>query len=293
MNCLKTLKFGAGAVALAVTTAAAILIENPNGIQLAARGQFPWHVQVNGTDKCGGISIARDWVLTAAHCINVRKAEMKLRTGSRKLNEGVESVATHVILHDSFPHHWDPAEPNPDGLLPLDFDIALVHFVTPADPGVPSPIDRANVSQGTVHTDAFVSGWICESDVIGKPYPWFRFAGECGHMLAYTDVRPTMKPLAKGFCANRDRFICAFGPLGKRAGFSVGDSGGGLTTGTVNGAKVIGMAIFDHDQADVYLRLSSYEKWITDCTVIPPVTSPLPTTPPNSPTKYFKCKQKG
>lgn len=55
---------------------AAPLIDNRiiNG-SIAYRNQFPWHVSVIGTNVlgekqlCGGSLIAREWVVTAAHCV--------------------------------------------------------------------------------------------------------------------------------------------------------------------------------------------------------------------------------
>jgi hypothetical protein len=264
-----------------------MLIKNEFGIWTARDGQFPWHAQVVNSDLCGGFLIAPDWVVTAAHCVRQSNIDTLILTGDKRLNLGVRSTAKHVIVHSNYPRHWDPNQQQPDRNLPKDFDIALVQLGTPANPNKTSTIGIVDVGRNDTYTDVFISGWICGSDVIGRIKRFLSFNGSCGG-LVYTDVRPRLKPENAGFCKDRDRFICAIGPLGTRAGFNQYDSGGALTTGTVVGAGAVGIALHVHEEADVYLRLSSYEAWLAKC-MTAPATAAAPAG--GITTRYSTCTE--
>lgn len=133
----------------------------------AEPGARPWQVALLAADKldgtvegrfksqfCGGSLIARQWVLTAAHCIfskdGVSKPEsVAVLTGTNKLSQGgdIRAVARVIPFED-----YDP--------ITLDNDVALLQLAEPIQNSA-GPVGAVALpsADAGISGSAVVSGW--------------------------------------------------------------------------------------------------------------------------------------
>ena len=144
-------------MALAGQTSAAGTGKTP-----AVKGAQPWMVALveSGTADahegqfCGGSLIAKEWVLTAAHCLEGFKSatEIDVVIGRYQLssNEGERITASALAIHAGYPNDKDNQ----------DNDIALIRLSRPATKGSPIRlITTANQYVDDPGTIARVTGW--------------------------------------------------------------------------------------------------------------------------------------
>jgi secreted trypsin-like serine protease len=130
------------------------------GGQQAGEGEFPWQVGLvlNGYPTsagffCGGSIIERDWVLTAAHCVEeMAETQLKIHAGANALSAQSATLAAvdGLIVHP----RWDSRT--------MVNDVALIRLESPLTLRVGSIeiVDLASPGHGVNGGDLLVvSGW--------------------------------------------------------------------------------------------------------------------------------------
>lgn len=275
----------------------------------AAEGAWPWQVSLHQTERldgtedglfqsqfCGGTLIARQWVLTAAHCVvtgeggTVPPESVAVRTGSVDLARGELRAVARVIAHENY----DP--------ILIDNDIALLQLA--------QPVERSSGLVGAIPVHrgsdlppgpAVVIGWgmmeeekfpatLLETDidvvpnatcVRGMAEQTKRELG--GYLLSLGAVnRIPQNALEQAFAilaenlgpALSDNMICAGVPSGERTSCN-GDSGGPLMVRDPGGNWTqVGIVSWGREPLDatkrcahqdlysVYTRVGNYFDWI-------------------------------
>ncbi|XP_041946115.1 elastase-1-like [Alosa sapidissima] len=97
------------------------------GEEVNTRGAWPWQISLQWKSEngyrhtCGGTLIRREWVLTAAHCVDSDRVwRVVLGEHSFDTNEGTEQVreVSEVVIHPN----WDSRD------VAAGFDIALLRL---------------------------------------------------------------------------------------------------------------------------------------------------------------------
>jgi hypothetical protein len=269
------------------------------GGQEADPGEWPWQVALvrTGMDPgngqfCGGTLIARDWVLTAAHCVDSNAP------ATRDVVSGIHDLVTpdpnfqrrgvaEVIIHPG----WDPG--------PNDNDVALLRLASPIDArpgsGTTLPIAFAPRAASNIGDLAgvmtTVTGW---GNRAANPPGGSDFPAAL-HEVEVPVITNAACNTAYGGSIT-DNMLCAgFDTGGKDS--CQGDSGGPLVYDSGGGNWVLvgvvsfGIGCADADYPGVYARVSRYADWIssyvnplvaTDASYIPFITN-VPPAPPPSP----------
>lgn len=236
----------------------------------AVPGAWPWQVGlINRMNEntflgqfCGGTLIAKDWVLTAAHCVDgVEGSLVDVLVGAHRLSDtGTRVAAAKAYVHPGYDPYY------------LDNDLALLRLSVPV---TQTPISLFHPISGTdeyAYMRATVIGW-GQSNLdywANSPYP--------------DALREVSLPLVPhGRCSSSyyggitDNMICAgYEPLTKGACY--GDSGGPLMIQKNDGEwQQIGIVSFGpygcvtyySTGYDVFTRVSRYTAWIEGCMAHP------------------------
>jgi hypothetical protein len=224
-----------------------------------ARGRPLWQLQ----HLCGATLIARDWVLTAAHCIANEDGGKgyRVRLGAENFayDDGWTYFIDRVVRHPSY------TDPKPRQGPRIRYDIALVHFT----------MDERSRSYSPPATQAYAIGIDRESPQPPKDMPVYATGWGVmkGGVSTSIMMKVEMKVTQPDDCARKLKIpghsglVCAAAP-GKQT--CQGDSGGPLVN-RYGAPRVMGVVSFNNRQCigDVnipgaYTRVAEpdYVKWI-------------------------------
>lgn len=245
----------------------------------------------NQTKTCGGTVIAREWVLTAGHCVQGKAAEdFTVLEGIDSLSaEGHKIAVDRIVLHDNFA----------DG--PPSNDVALLHLASranaPSQPLMSLKLADAALRDGS---ESFLAGFgltnrqpvlgahtgAVSTRLLQASVPIVDRA-RCARILAELPMLPA------GYAASvGESTVCAGDITGDRDACN-GDSGGPLTL-NVKGRRVqAGIVSWGpgcglRNTVGVYTSVGYFEDWIRkrvpDAVFITldeeTVSSPAPAAPP-------------
>ncbi|XP_066591615.1 ovochymase-1-like [Prorops nasuta] len=230
--------------------------------QSAKEGEFPYQVSLQYTNInshfCGGSIINKNYVLTAAHCVeDLRPIDIRVIAGVLDYDfKNYTHEVRKIIAH---------AEYNPDNSL--ENDIALIRIKNPFEnvPMIKNVLLPSKDESISVGEKVVVSGW-------GKL--WAEGPGTSKLQYAnifVADQTYCSKMYKKMGLPIHKTHICAYDPKASR-GACQGDSGGPLTQ---NG-KIVGIVSWSKscaltDYPTVYTRVSSYVDWIREHAVSIPL----------------------
>ncbi|NWU55799.1 OVCH2 protein, partial [Dromas ardeola] len=223
---------------------------------------WPWQVSVQISDEhiCGGAVLAKEWVVTAAHCFNSREPYRDLWmvvTGLHDLTEQEYSQKRSVkqyIIHPSF------------NKTTMDSDIALLqlaeplefnHYVCPVC--LPAKEEMVQPSRVCV-----VTGWGAHEE-----------DRENGKKMHQLEVPILMLDTCQSYYINlpskvTQRMICAGFPLDEGRDSCTGDSGGPLVCPsednsgfyTLHGITSWGLGCGRKSYPGVYTNVAVFVDWI-------------------------------
>lgn len=218
----------------------------------AQEGEFPSLVSLRSTSRshfCGGTLIKRNWVLTAAHCVNddYTKSLVVGLVNQKQSEKGEMFTPEQVITHPNYDANSS------------DYDFALVRISGNAS-FRPTALNKTEIEPNTMST---VVGW-----------GYLRENGyKVSDQLQKVDVPVVSKADCDAAYPSRisDRMLCA----GLKAGGKdscQGDSGGPLFTMNENKELVIsgvvswGRGCARADAYGVYSKVSTVVDWIEEMT---------------------------
>ncbi len=280
----------ASSVAMAMSQVSAAPTARIIGGSQATAGSYPWIVSLKGSGGdhfCGGSLIDKEWVMTAAHCVEDETASgmsvvvgefniVKTDTGEQKRN------VSRIILH---PQYNQGAESNND--------IALLKLASPVSNAAVTPIIPSIMKDIKAGSALTVMGWGNQSTT-GEEFPNRLFQVE----VPLVTNQQCSDNYAVESTTITENMLCAGLKQGGKDSCQ-GDSGGPLLyqlNGTWQQVGVVsfGVGCALPDFPGVYARVEKYNDWVNQQVgstsnpnptepVTPVVTAPEPTTPEPTP----------
>jgi trypsin len=226
--------------------------------------EFPWQIYLEaGNYTCGGSIIARNWIITAAHCTKgdfnetIPASEMVVTVGAnnpRISTQGKDYLVSEVIVHELF-----------DGNT-LENDIALLRLTESINFTNAAPIKLVSANDAVAgFTDPGVLSWITGYGLTRVRPATYPSALQKVQLPIITNTQASTvwdkipaTDLMAGY-ENGNKDAC------------IGDSGGPLVVPVSNGYKLAGLVSWGSSNCNTYgayTRVSLFESWITEKTGI-------------------------
>ncbi|BFZ22231.1 hypothetical protein BsWGS_25270 [Bradybaena similaris] len=217
---------------------------------------YPWQVYVRSDQNvCGGVLIAPQWVLTAAHCISTVKLIILGTSNIDKLpREAVTRESDKVIVHEKYRSIYDDI-----ALIKLDKPVNFNSNIRPIC--LPTGNEDFRISNG-----CYLTGWGNTDSVSKKPATLLQEIKvrimshtECFTRWGYSNKVITLGHLCTEFDQSK-----------RNAGVCFGDSGGPLACRVGDLFYLAGIASNVESEChkmylpDLFTRVSYYRKWIAN-----------------------------
>ncbi|KAI5928988.1 putative serine protease 42 [Manis javanica] len=230
----------------------------------ATEKKWPWQVslQINNQHICGGSLIARQWVLTAAHCIS-GDVEYTVKMGDTHVKH-TSRMAIKVPVRDIVVHKYY----NPIGSIQNDIALALLDFPVNYSSHIQPVCVPEKAFMVQAGTKCWVTGWgKLDEKASSKEAPTKLQEAE-QNIIRYEECNELLKKeLANDNDIVRKGVVCGYSTQGKDS--CQGDSGGPLvcdfnSTWVQVGIVSWGIGCGRRGYPGVYTEVSFYKDWLID-----------------------------
>ncbi|OQR72005.1 chymotrypsin elastase family member 3B-like [Tropilaelaps mercedesae] len=247
----------------------------------AAPFEFPWQISIQNPDylqysgkwvpNCGGSIIDKNWILTAAHCVETQPGDdpkIRVVIGAHDITRYGELVSVQELVRtrDIWIHPMYDTER-------IEYDVALIQLPTPLDFAgkhshiAPICMPMANESKVFEDMDCMVTGWGRTVNSENKDYNSKILQKLPVHVSRQAECMRAWSDTINGVYRITPRHICAATTRGEGSGVCYGDSGGPLQCYRNGRWVLVGVADFVRYcgasyTPNVFARVTASLDWI-------------------------------